>query len=162
MRQVFRKNKKRKAPGPDGVTPVCLKSCADQLAPIITQIFIRSLELCKGRSCFKRSGFGFSLLALLLFGRSCLLLCTLLPIFVLFSDLSKILTSADQHSAQTTHFFGKRGLLARDASIRYSGSVSAPIRSFSADRVSERGDRSKSDIVCICVIVKPHESTKAL
>ncbi len=57
-----------------------------------------------------------------------------------------------------------RGALYRDASIRYSGSVSAPIRSFSADRVSERGDRSKSDIVCIlfCVIVKPHESTKAL
>ncbi len=54
--------------------------------------------------------------------------------------------------------------LDRDASIRYSGSVSAPIRSFSADRVSERRDRSKSDIVCIlfCVIVKPHESTKAL
>ncbi len=52
----------------------------------------------------------------------------------------------------------------RDASIRYSGSVSAPIRSFSVDRVSERQDRSKSDIVCIlfCVIVKPHESTKAL
>ncbi len=52
----------------------------------------------------------------------------------------------------------------RDASIRYSVSVSAPIRSFSADRVSERRDRSKSDIVCIlfCVIVKPHESTKAL
>ncbi len=55
-------------------------------------------------------------------------------------------------------------VLVRDASIRYSGSVSAPIRSFSADRVSERRDRSKSDIVCIlfCVIVKPHESTKAL
>ncbi len=52
----------------------------------------------------------------------------------------------------------------RDASIRYSGLVSAPIRSFSADRVSERRDRSKSDIVCIlfCVIVKAHESTKAL
>ncbi len=41
-----------------------------------------------------------------------LLLCALLPIFVLFSDLSKIFTSADQHSAQTTHFFGKRGLFA--------------------------------------------------
>ncbi len=55
-------------------------------------------------------------------------------------------------------------ILCRDASIRYSGSVSAPIRSFSADRVSERRDRSKSDIVRIlfCVIVKPHESTKAL
>ncbi len=44
--QVFRKNKRRKAPGPDGVTPACLKSCADQLAPIFTQIFNRSLELC--------------------------------------------------------------------------------------------------------------------
>ncbi len=52
----------------------------------------------------------------------------------------------------------------RDASIRYSGSVSAPIRSFSVDRVSERPDRSKSDILRIlfCVIVKPHESTKTL
>ncbi len=30
VRQVFRKNKRRKVPGLDGVTPVCLKSCADQ------------------------------------------------------------------------------------------------------------------------------------
>ncbi len=43
------------------------------------------------------------LLALLLFGHSCLLFCALLSIFV----LSKILTSADQHSAQTT-IFGKQ------------------------------------------------------
>ncbi len=49
--QVFRKNKRRKAPGPDGVTPVCLKSCANQLA----QIFNRSLELCEVPSCFKCS-----------------------------------------------------------------------------------------------------------
>ncbi len=55
VRQVFRKNKRRKAPGPDGVTPVCLKSCADQPAPIFTQIFNRSLELCEVPSCFKRS-----------------------------------------------------------------------------------------------------------
>ncbi len=47
VRQVFRENKRRKAPGPDGVTPVCLKSSADQLAPIFTQIFNRSLELCE-------------------------------------------------------------------------------------------------------------------
>ncbi len=39
-----------------------------------------------------------------------LLLCALLPIFVLFSYLSKIFTSADQHSAQTTHFLEKRTL----------------------------------------------------
>ncbi len=36
VRQVFRKNKRRKAPGPDGVSPACLKTCADQLAPIFT------------------------------------------------------------------------------------------------------------------------------
>ncbi len=36
-------------------TPVCLKSCADQLAPIFTKIFNRSLELCKVPLCFKRS-----------------------------------------------------------------------------------------------------------
>ncbi len=34
----------RKAQGPDGVTPACLKTCAYQLAPIFTQIFNRSLE----------------------------------------------------------------------------------------------------------------------
>ncbi len=49
VRQVFRKNKRRKAPGPDGVTPACLKTCADQLAPIFTQIFNRSLS----QSCVK-------------------------------------------------------------------------------------------------------------
>ncbi len=55
VRQVFKKNKRRKAPGPDGVTPACLKSCADQLAPIFTKIFNRSLELCEVPSCFKCS-----------------------------------------------------------------------------------------------------------
>ncbi len=34
-----------KAPGPNGVSPSCLKACVDQLAPIFTQIFKRSLEL---------------------------------------------------------------------------------------------------------------------
>ncbi len=37
--QVFQKQKREKAPGPDGVTAACLKSCADQLAPIFTKIF---------------------------------------------------------------------------------------------------------------------------
>ncbi len=55
VRQVFRRNKRRKAPGPDGVTPYCLKTCADQLAPIFTQIFNISLELCEVPSSFKRS-----------------------------------------------------------------------------------------------------------
>ncbi|KAI2643903.1 RNA-directed DNA polymerase from mobile element jockey [Labeo rohita] len=55
VRQVLRKNKRRKAPGSDSVTPACLKTCADQLAPIFSQIFNRSLELCEVPSCFKRS-----------------------------------------------------------------------------------------------------------
>ncbi len=55
VRQVFRKRKRKKTPGPDGVTQACLKACADQLAPIFTKIFNRSLELCEVPSCFKRS-----------------------------------------------------------------------------------------------------------
>ncbi len=55
VRQVFREVKRRKARGPDSVSPACLKTCADQLAPIFTKIFNRSLELCKVPSCFKCS-----------------------------------------------------------------------------------------------------------
>ncbi len=55
VRQVFRKQKRKKAPGSDVVTPACLKSCSDQLAPIFTQILNRSMELCEVPSCFKRS-----------------------------------------------------------------------------------------------------------
>lgn len=49
------KQKIRKAPGPDNISPTCLKVCADQLSPIITQIFKRSLELCEVSSYVKRS-----------------------------------------------------------------------------------------------------------
>ncbi|XP_051519260.1 uncharacterized protein LOC127420766 [Myxocyprinus asiaticus] len=52
--RVFRKQKTRKASGPDGVSPACLRSCANQLAPIFTQIFNRSLEQCEVPCCFKR------------------------------------------------------------------------------------------------------------
>ncbi len=55
MKQVFRKQKSRKASGPDRISPACLKVCTDQLAPIFTQIFNRSLELCEVPCCFKRS-----------------------------------------------------------------------------------------------------------
>ncbi len=55
VNRVFRKQKSRKASGPDGISPACLKVCADQLAPIFTQIFNRSLELCEVPCCFKRS-----------------------------------------------------------------------------------------------------------
>ncbi|KAI5616426.1 hypothetical protein C0J50_24006, partial [Silurus asotus] len=53
--RLFQRQKTRKAPGPDGVSPSCLKACADQLAPIFTSLFNRSLELCEVPSCFKLS-----------------------------------------------------------------------------------------------------------
>ncbi|KAI2667828.1 putative RNA-directed DNA polymerase from transposon BS [Labeo rohita] len=53
--KVFRKQKTRKAKGPDGVSPACLKACAVQLSSIFTLIFNRSLELCIVPSCFKCS-----------------------------------------------------------------------------------------------------------
>ncbi len=71
-----------------------------------------------------------SLLALLPFGRSCLLLCALLPIFVLFSDLSNIFTSADQHSAQTTHFWEKEDSLPPTASSLHSGDRKIQLSTF--------------------------------
>ncbi|KAK3561940.1 hypothetical protein QTP86_019065, partial [Hemibagrus guttatus] len=55
VRKVFSKQKIRKAKGPDGVSPACLKTCTVQLSSIFTLIFNRSLELCKVHSCFKRS-----------------------------------------------------------------------------------------------------------
>ncbi len=52
MCQVF---KRSKAPGPDGVSPACLKICADQLTPIFTQIVNRSLLMTADQqiSCAK-------------------------------------------------------------------------------------------------------------
>ncbi len=52
VNRVFRK---QKSSGPDDTSPACLKVCADQLAPIFTKIFNRSLELCEVPCCFKRS-----------------------------------------------------------------------------------------------------------
>ncbi len=49
------KEQKKESTRPRRGSPACLKSCADQLAPIFTQIFNRSLELCEVPSCFKRS-----------------------------------------------------------------------------------------------------------
>ncbi len=45
----------RKAKGPDGVSPACLKACSVQLSSIFTLIFNRSLYLCEVPSYFKRS-----------------------------------------------------------------------------------------------------------
>ncbi len=55
VNRVFGKQKSKKDSGPDGVSPACLKVCTEQLAPIFTQIFNRSLELCEVPCCFKRS-----------------------------------------------------------------------------------------------------------
>ncbi|XDV23365.1 hypothetical protein PO909_027961, partial [Leuciscus waleckii] len=53
--RVFKKQKTRKASGPDGISSACLKACADQLAPVFTQIFNRSLEQCEVPCSFERS-----------------------------------------------------------------------------------------------------------
>ena len=41
---LFRKQQVNKAAGPDGVTNATLKHCADQLAPVFTDIFNTSLS----------------------------------------------------------------------------------------------------------------------
>ncbi len=51
----LQEEQKKKGTRPRRVTSACLKTCADQLAPIFTQIFNRSLELCEVPSCFKCS-----------------------------------------------------------------------------------------------------------
>ncbi|KAI4893083.1 hypothetical protein NFI96_025602, partial [Prochilodus magdalenae] len=53
--RLFSTQKVRKAPGPDSVSPSTLKHCCDQLAPVFTDIFNRSLELCSVPACFKTS-----------------------------------------------------------------------------------------------------------
>ncbi len=70
------------------------------------------------------------------------------------------LKNVNNKNPQNANFLTKIVIVIRDASIRYSGSVSAPIRSFSVDWVSVRRDRSKSDVVRIlfCAVVRPHEN----
>ncbi|KAK1787685.1 hypothetical protein P4O66_016178, partial [Electrophorus voltai] len=55
MRRVFKRVNTRKAAGPDGICERVLKVCADQLAPIFTDIFNLSLTLGTIPSSFKRS-----------------------------------------------------------------------------------------------------------
>ena len=45
----------RKAAGPDNVSPLTLRQCAEQLAPVFTDIFNTSLLLGKVPKCFKTS-----------------------------------------------------------------------------------------------------------
>lgn len=53
VHQGFLKQKSRKAPGSDGVSSLYLRTCTDQLVPVFTQIFNRSLEQYAIPSCFK-------------------------------------------------------------------------------------------------------------
>ncbi|KAK1793638.1 hypothetical protein P4O66_012012 [Electrophorus voltai] len=55
MRRVFKRVNTRKAAGPDGICGRVLKACADQLAPVFTDIFNLSLTLGIVPSSFKRS-----------------------------------------------------------------------------------------------------------
>ncbi|KAK1792063.1 hypothetical protein P4O66_001841 [Electrophorus voltai] len=55
VRRVFKRVNTRKAAGPDGFCNRVLKACADQLAPVFTDIFNLSLMLGIIPSCFKQS-----------------------------------------------------------------------------------------------------------
>ncbi|KAK3530809.1 hypothetical protein QTP70_002839 [Hemibagrus guttatus] len=55
VRQAFRRVNTRKAAGPDGITGRVLKACANQLAPVFTEIFNLSLEQSMIPTCFKQS-----------------------------------------------------------------------------------------------------------
>ena len=52
---MFKRQNPRKAARPDAVSPSILKSCADQLAPVFSDIFNSSLEHCQVPACFKAS-----------------------------------------------------------------------------------------------------------
>ena len=53
VRRLFRKKNIRKAAGPDGVSSSTLKRCADQLAPVCTEMFNSSLQLSQVPCCLK-------------------------------------------------------------------------------------------------------------
>ena len=55
MKKAFQRQNIRKAAGPDGVPPVVLKECSNQLATVFTEVFNCSLEQRKVPICFKTS-----------------------------------------------------------------------------------------------------------
>ena len=55
VRSLFRSQNPRKASGPDNVSPATLRSGTDQLAPVFTTLFNKSLEQCHIPRCFKTS-----------------------------------------------------------------------------------------------------------
>jgi hypothetical protein len=46
VRNSFKRQRSRKAAGPDGIAARVLKTCADQLAPVYTKLYNRSLDIC--------------------------------------------------------------------------------------------------------------------
>ncbi|KAI5090391.1 NACHT, LRR and PYD domains-containing protein 12-like [Silurus meridionalis] len=54
VRRAFKRVNTRKAAGPDSITGLVLKACADQLAPVLTEIFNLLLEQSVVPSCFKQ------------------------------------------------------------------------------------------------------------
>ena len=42
--KLLKEIKLQKAPGPDSTTPTILKTCAEQVAPLLQQIFEKSLD----------------------------------------------------------------------------------------------------------------------
>uniref|UniRef100_A0A3P9JDD6 Reverse transcriptase domain-containing protein n=1 Tax=Oryzias latipes TaxID=8090 RepID=A0A3P9JDD6_ORYLA len=55
VRRAFRRVNTRKAAGPDGISGRVLRACADQLAPVFTEIFNISLSQSVIPTCFKES-----------------------------------------------------------------------------------------------------------
>ncbi|KAK3537411.1 hypothetical protein QTP70_008941 [Hemibagrus guttatus] len=55
VRRAFRRVNTRKATGPDGILVQVLRACADQLAPVFTEIFNLSLTQSVIPTCFKES-----------------------------------------------------------------------------------------------------------
>ena len=53
VKNLFTKLNIRKAAGPDSISPSTLKSCAEQLAPFLCEIYNHSLSQCKVSTCFK-------------------------------------------------------------------------------------------------------------
>ena len=53
VRGLFKGQNTRKAWGPDTVSPAALKHCASELAPVFTDIFNQSLNVCRVPVCFK-------------------------------------------------------------------------------------------------------------
>jgi len=55
VRRTFRRVKAGKAAGPDGVPPRVFKTCADQLAPVFSDIFNASVQQSVVPVCFKET-----------------------------------------------------------------------------------------------------------